>query len=726
MKRKKINFFKVGALFVAIICGSIMFSSVTLGASMKISDSSFFLMPIESDSKVNSQIMEYHINDRIRLKGGMIRRNFRVTKYLRLNQRKKLEDKLDYIATEIRPDFILHLKAQKNELQQFTYYLKIYSSDKQQVFNIKETLLREKELKKSKIDAWIDEFMNSIPKSGTIEEVDDQIIKIRFNREVDASKLKGVEFIVTANNDDTAIDEDMEVARGIITRGEDDVHIGNIYSQNGKVRVGQRVLLLEKEEERMNLEIQKGVEVTDRYLIYNNPFIHSMRSCILLPIIGEKFFPEDFYYDLEEELADVEKCGFRKGSNVKGLLSRYGEPRSYLYNKEVLSLIAKKTQSGSLIRIKIVPSALGVRLSMDVVAENGLDIYFSRTKTLSSNNLEFIVELLKSWIHLYSDVIPYHGKVVKIVQGDKLLVDFGGNAEFGASKNFEVFKPTHLSIYRYNNLSHAKWKKLLVGAGSFEDIQDDFSVGVIEKIVQGGKPIEVGDWVVGDKKLLETNNVKDLISKAKDRGTKYLGHFTAGGELSRLTSSRNGNSGNLYSAHFDLAYYFSPSIHFYFDLKKEVSASDGFESSGSSIGAAIGTSYVPDFKFFPLVIDAFIGYRRKNFDLKGLKEPFLGELTFTGAYIGASVEFPVYNQLSILGKVKIAPFDQAVNSNKLLGKIKSANSRDLSVTAFYKFNESVGVYASYIYQKFESNYELDNIIISTNSYLTRFGLAMDF
>ena len=128
-----------------------------------------------------------------------------------------------------------------------------------------------------------------------------------------------------------------------------------------------------------------------------------------------------------------------------------------------------------------------------------------------------------------------------------------------------------------------------------------------------------------------------------------------------------------------MAYYMTNKFHFYLDAKKELSASGGFSASGMAYEGALGTSFVPDIDFFPTVLDFFGGYRRKNFDMSGLNEPFLAELTFSGFFVGASVEVPIYNQFTLLAKIKLGPKDTATNSNKLLGEIKSASSRDLEI-----------------------------------------------
>jgi hypothetical protein len=711
--------------FVLLTCLTICLGlSIPLQAEPEVSDSTFFILPISSESKINSQVIEYRLSEQLSASGAVIKRDFLVTKNLRTFNY-SLGRSLETVFAAVKPDFILHLDVKKRGVGKLEYIFNIFNSEKISVYNKSHVDFENIDLEPSIFQAWVAEFLGALPRSGTIDSVDEKVVKISFGQKMDADKLKGLDFIVTPIARKEEVSDSDALGKGVIVGVEGDFILGNLYESNSEIKPGHRIMLV-KEDAISESDLKKGIELTNRSLVKNNPYVFSMRTCVMLPIIGEKEIEEGFFEDVQESLIDTGLCNFRESGEIKKILDSFGDKKEYLYNAQVLSTIAKKMSVGSIIRITLQAIPLGTKIGMEVVAENGVDVYYSRSKTISNKNKEFIIQILKSWLHLYTEAIPYHGLITKITQGEKVLVDFGGKNVTRAKTDFKIVKPLHLSIYNYNGVSHLVWKKEEIASGEFEEIQRDYSVGNILKVNRSEHKVAVGDWVMADKILVQDELVKDLVAQAKDRGTLNKGRLGVGAEISRLSSSRSGNSGNIFTMNADLTYYTDSFLNIYGEVKKDLSASTGFSAEGQSADLALGSSIVPSIEFFPMVLDFFAGYRYRKVSYIGLKEPFLGDLTYSGPYLGASLEFPIYNKFSLLGLVKYGPKDEATNTIKLIGSVKAASSRDLQLKGIYKFNKDFGLYASYIYQKYETRYTLDNIIISTNSSLTRFGFIMDF
>ena len=81
-----------------------------------------------------------------------------------------------------------------------------------------------------------------------------------------------------------------------------------------------------------------------------------MRRCMLLPIRDSVDGAMAFkiYEEVEYYLKESSWCYYRSNSAILDLLSNYKKSMdAYLENKEVLKILAEKTETGTLIKVKV-------------------------------------------------------------------------------------------------------------------------------------------------------------------------------------------------------------------------------------------------------------------------------------------------------------------------------------------------------------------------------------
>ena len=69
--------------------------------------------------------------------------------------------------------------------------------------------------------------------------------------------------------------------------------------------------------------------------------------------------------------------------------------------------MSQKTNSGSLIRVKLNSIKNGIELSMSVVGKNGRDIYIQEQNNIPKRKcLTLIAQMIQNWLEEYQQTIP--------------------------------------------------------------------------------------------------------------------------------------------------------------------------------------------------------------------------------------------------------------------------------------------------------------------------------
>ena len=164
----------------------------------------------------------------------------------------------------------------------------------------------------------------------------------------------------------------------------------------------------------------------------------------------------------------------------------------YLNKESALKIIAQKTNSGTLIKIRINSTDTGINLSMTVIGMNGSDIYLRKNTTFGRTNAYVIAQMGKNWLEEFQQTIPYDGLVVDFL-GDQFTIDIGNNSELYTGSEVSIFRPSNKKrhpllkeIVEYDNIP--------IGEGKISNVTKKQAQGKIIAY-KTLTTLKIGDWV---------------------------------------------------------------------------------------------------------------------------------------------------------------------------------------------------------------------------------------
>ena len=394
----------------------------------------------------------------------------------------------------------------------------------------------------------------------------------------------------------------------------------------------------------------------------------SMRRCMILPVkdnvggaIGFKVFE-----DVERYLRDSDWCYYTSNSEILNILANYKKNLDQvLENPRVLKIISEKTNTGSLIKVKVENEVKGVNVEIEVIGKNGEDIYFKESTRLNTEEHKVISQTIKNWLVVYEKQIPYDG-IITGVLGNQFTLDVGTNRSMFQGNEVVVLRP--LGKRNHPLLKEiVDWETEKLGEGKVIHSSDTQAQGNILSY-STKKRMRVGDWV-----LLERNKDSNLVEKRKyEEDNPY--EFGKLGEVSLLFNVGKGSAtsenpdvkkigGTLLGVDLRTSLWITRKYWVGLDIGKtfgSLSSEEGSLSrsendmSNSLFNLKFGYKYLPMGFFYGPQIDAFIGYGSYTYGLDSSPADGMTEVSFKGILMGARGSIPVqkiirlYMELSLL------------------------------------------------------------------------------
>ena len=375
----------------------------------------------------------------------------------------------------------------------------------------------------------------------------------------------------------------------------------------------------------------------------------NMRRCLLLPIqdsvggaIGFKVFE-----DIEKYIKDANWCYYQSNSSILDILSDHKRNLdSYLDNDNVLRIIAEKTKSGSIIRIKLKHLAKGIEVFFKVYGKNGQDVYFSEKAVLDKDDVDIIVQTIKNRLDAYKDTIPYDG-LIKGVLGNQFTVDVG--------KSFGIFNDSEVSIKRVTGRKvHPLLKEIVdwdtdeIAVGKIFHAGMNQSQGQVSRY-SSSKKLKVGDWV-----NLKNRKGGVVESQRYNESNRYsfgkLGEFGLfmsigdGKATIHRTANRTSLSGGVFGVDLMTEIWMTRKYWTGLDVSRQYGTLKGDATNSAEISkvrAKFGYKYLPMGFFHGPQVDAFLGYARNKFSMETNASAGLTDFTFKGFLDGPlKVQFP--------------------------------------------------------------------------------------
>lgn len=444
------------------------------------------------------------------------------------------------------------------------------------------------------------------------------------------------------------------------------------------------------------------------FLFSSNVFAdsYSMRDCMLLPITDSAGNALGFkvYESLEKHLKDQKWCEYKSSADLLGIFSKYRERlKTHLQDPAVIKTVANRVQAGTIIRIDLNYEVNSVEVTMEVLGEDGEDVYFKEKSTVKNPDHNKILVVVKNWLELYETNIPYDGKVLGVL-GDQVTFTIPRNKKYGMGQEFKVKRFIKKTKHKLLN-TVVEWDASVVGRGRIFNISNEQALGVI-KVYTSNSKIKQGDWVklekynpnkvVSDKNYPEVDKYKfgklGTVSINMNLSSASVGTSPAAGavKLSGFTYGVGVNAEAWITRNYFAFGEFGRSVG---NLKKS-SGSPTLETASITSGALKiggGFKYLPMGFFYGPQVDLYAGYARYSYNVEASDTDGFGENSISGLLLGVGGSLPVQKRFRIFGKGEIIPYSGFTDDSSSFGSVKSSGSMYFKLGAQYQYNRSMTI-----------------------------------
>lgn len=426
----------------------------------------------------------------------------------------------------------------------------------------------------------------------------------------------------------------------------------------------------------------------------------SMRDCMLLPITDSAGHALGFkiYERLEEHLKEIRWCDYKSSAPLLSVFSKYRDKLStHLQDPAVIKTVAERMQVGTIIRVEIKYLINNVEVSLDIIGENGTDLYFQEKVNIEEGNADNVMMALKKWLDVYEVNIPYHGQVLGVL-GDQITFSIPRHKKYGIGQEFLVKRLTNKSKHKLLK-TIVEWDSRLIARGKVFSISNKQALGVI-KVYTENKKIKTGDWIKLEKYSPRVIDNKRYPEVSKNKfgklGTVSINMNIASGSVG--TSPTGGSvkvSGVTYglgvegeawvTRNYFVTGEFGRSVGNY----KKSSGSPSLETASITSGVMKiggGFKYLPMGFFYGPQVNLLAGWSKYSYNVESSVSDGFGENSISGLYVGVGGSMPIQKDLRIFGKGEIIPFSSFSDDDNIYGTVKTSGSMYFKVGAKYQYN----------------------------------------
>jgi hypothetical protein len=467
---------------------------------------------------------------------------------------------------------------------------------------------------------------------------------------------------------------------------------------------------------------------------------YSMRRCVLLPVsdgvggaIGLKLFA-----DVEKYLLENTWCEYQSNSDMLGVFSRYRENlENHLRTPQVVKVVADRLKVGSIVRINLRKEIGTLEVQVDVVAENGEDIYFTEKTVLTKDDLELAFQTIRNWLEIFGRTIPYDGKVMGVV-GDQVTLDVG------RMYTVKVGQPITLKRLRQTKKHPllkkiVEWDAMTLATGKIFNISENQALGVVKSYKTESK-IQVGDWVRIEKMeedstlnvLQDYNSRKDSFGKL---GIASLALSLGSSSFSSTNSSSRRMDGLMVGFDANIEAWVTRNWFGVIGLDRSLGnlskASGSFDSSKSSYQRGTfelggGYKYLPLGFFYGPQVDFKLSYLNNLYKADYNQTDGIGSFNVTGFAMGISANFPVGRAYRGYLGAQFMPFPGFEDGDGAFSGAKSTTWTQLALGVKYQYNQAITLDGTFEMTSTKSSFNGTVRSVSANDSQVKVGASHNF
>ena len=436
----------------------------------------------------------------------------------------------------------------------------------------------------------------------------------------------------------------------------------------------------------------------------------SMRNCMLLPITDTagNSFSFRVYEDVERYLKDRKWCQYKSSSEVLEIFSKYRDKLpEFLSDPKVIRSVADRLEVGTIIKVKMQYDVDKLNLELEVLGENGVDIYFSEKIVLNKIDAYAVNTTITNWLDLYETSIPYMGRVVGVL-GEQITFNFAKSKQVSIGQDFTVKR--FVKKRRHPLLKKiVEWDSSVIAKGKVFNLSRGQALGVI-KLYTGNKKINVGDWIRLERMTKEILHGHKVSNPFQEHKFGRLGDFSLAVGLSSNSIASNTASGEqkMGGLLFGLSGEFETWVTRNYFVAGEFSKriGDVDKKSGSSAPSSSGQNetifkvtggykYLPMGFFYGPQINFYTGWGRYSYTLDTTATAGLGVNDISGIILGVGGNVPLRKGIRIFASGEIIPFGEFNDEDNLFGRMKSLSSMVLEFGTHYQWTPTVRILGSF-------------------------------
>jgi hypothetical protein len=450
----------------------------------------------------------------------------------------------------------------------------------------------------------------------------------------------------------------------------------------------------------------KKIIILAALLISSHSFAEkfSMRDCALLPVTDTAGHALGYrvYERVEEYLKDSNWCDYKSTAALLSIFSKYRERlANHLKDPKVLRTVIDKLRIGSLFRIDMKFQVNQVELTLDILGENGIDLYFKEKIVIDNANVENVSQEIIKWFELYEESIPYDGQVIGVL-GDQLTFKIAGNKKKGIGQNFKIKRYRNKTRHKLLN-TVVEWDFDELAEGKVFNKDSKQALGII-KIYNSNKKVRPGDWIKLEKmtaaKIMSDKNFEEAKEKAFGR----LGHVNIHAIIGSSSVGTSPKSGSIKMS--GLTYGFSADAEAWITRKyfataqfsrsigtlSKKSGSPDLSSpsySGGVIKVTGGYKYLPLGFFYGPQINFYGGYAHYSYNIERSDIDGFGSNSISGILLGVGGSMPLQKGARIFAKGEVMPFSSFNDDDDVFGSEKKSSSLHFNIGGSYKYAQNI-------------------------------------
>ncbi len=470
----------------------------------------------------------------------------------------------------------------------------------------------------------------------------------------------------------------------------------------------------------------------------------SARRCMILPVrdsVGGALGFEVFA-KIESYLKSSRWCYYQYNSEIINILSNYKKNLdAALDNPKVLKLVSEKTNSGSLIKVKIQSLPKGVAIDMNVIAANGRDILFKEKIELNGDDPALIAQTVNNWLDQYEKQIPYDARVLGVL-GQQFSIDLGKDAGIYTDFDVKVLRP--MRKRRHPLLKEVvDWETKTIATGRIIHVGESLSQVKVVKY-EDKSLIQIEDWVLIDKNT-KASEKKDLKYEPypDERQEGSFGRLGTLGLSMGIGSGSNNNSSTadgtkaISGVNFNLGvsgeFWITRNYWVGLDLEKGFGSyskdagnlvSDSNSMDLSTVRLLFGYKYLPLGFFYGPQIDVYFGYGSYTHGFDNQVADGFTQVAFSGLLVGAKGSMPISKMVRAYFQFDFIfspSFEEEVAIN---GKPKDASNIRVEFGGEYKYAAGTSLFGGINYLGDKASFSNANKVTIKNTQL-KAGIKFD-